>query len=91
MSEEEVVVQEASKISNKDRDKIHLYFENNAAYFSQHGKHHTKYITKLFHAYNENFSMESFKDSEIECEECRDTIIKFWSFILFDIWEREII
>lgn len=92
MSEEEVVIKEAGLISNNMKDKIHGYFDDNASYFSQHGKHHTKYIIKLFKAYNENFpSMESFNDEDYDCEECRNTIIKFWSFILFDIWEREII
>ena len=92
MSEEEMVIKEASVVSYVMRDRIHVYFENNASYFSQHGKHHTKYINKLFKEYNENFSsMESFPKDEWECEECRNTIIKFWSFILFEIWERKII
>ena len=42
--------------------------------------------------YNNLFhSMENFSENEYSCEECQDTVIKFWSFILFDIWEREII
>ena len=92
MSEEEVVIKEANAVGYVMQDKIHYYFNSNANYFSQHGKHHTKYMNKLFNEYNNNFpSMESFANEERECEDCRNTIIKFWSFILFDVWEKKII
>jgi hypothetical protein len=91
MSEEEVV-NEAELVAEITREKIHYAFDKNARYFSKYNKHSNKEIKKLFSHYNNLFqSMEKFGEDEYDCEECRNTIVKFWSFILFDIWEREII
>lgn len=92
MSKEEMVIKEASNVSEKNRSKIHYSFDNNARYFSKYNKHSNREIKKLFSHYNNLFqSMEKFDVSEYNCVDCRDTIVKFWSYILFDVWEREII
>tara|TARA_R110001606_G_scaffold393127_1_gene562753 strand:+ start:2445 stop:2723 length:279 start_codon:yes stop_codon:yes gene_type:complete len=92
MSEEEMVMKEARLVIETDRARIHYSFNENAKYFSKYNKHSNKHITKLFSHYNNLFqSMESFGLDEYKCVDCRDTIVKFWSFILFDVWEREII
>jgi hypothetical protein len=78
MSQEEVVVKEANAVNDLIRGKVH-YCCN-------------KEIKKLFSHYNNLFqSMESFSEEEYNCVDCRDTVVKFWSFVLFDLWEREII
>ena len=92
MPKEQMVVSEASLVKDTERAKIHYSFEQNAKYFSKYNKHSNKHITKLFIHYNNIFpSMESFATDEYNCEDCRDTVVRFWSFILFDVWEREII
>jgi|TARA_B100001094_G_scaffold332747_1_gene406234 hypothetical protein len=90
--EVETIVKEANSVPDIIRAKIHFAFNKNAQYFSKYNKHSNKEIHKLFVHYNNLFaSMESFSIEEEYCEDCRDTVVKFWSFILFDIWEREII
>ena len=91
MSDEEVVKQEAENITEVLRARIHYSFDKNATYFSKYDKHNNKEIKKLFVHYNQLFSLEKFSEDEYSCVDCRDVIVKFWSYILFDIWEREII
>ena len=83
----------AHKITETERTKIQTVFENNANYFSKNNKHHSKYIQKLFNYFNKNFAgvTEPFSDDDINCEECQTTIIKLWSTIIYEIWERKII
>jgi hypothetical protein len=88
----ELIVKEAEAVPNNLRSKIHYSFDKNARHFSKYNKHSNKEIHILFSHYNNLFqSMENFSIDEEYCEDCRDTVVKFWSFILFDIWEREII
>ena len=90
--EVELVVKDANKVPDVIRAKVHYAFDKNARYFSKYNKHSKKEIKRLFSHYNNLFhSMENFSENEYDCEDCQDTVIKFWSFILFDIWEREII
>tara|TARA_R110002167_G_scaffold149244_2_gene342521 strand:+ start:24851 stop:25129 length:279 start_codon:yes stop_codon:yes gene_type:complete len=92
MSQEEMVIKEANAVNDLIRGKVHYCFNNNAKYFSKYNKHSNKEIKKLFSHYNNLFqSMESFSEEEYNCVDCRDTVVKFWSFVLFDLWEREII
>lgn len=87
-----MVIEEAEKIPENTINKIHSSFDRNARYFSKYNKHSKKEIKKLFSHYNNLFqSMEKFGEEDYDCEECKNTIVKFWSFVLFDIWEREII
>ncbi len=83
----------ANDITEKDRTKIQTVFEDNANYFAKHNKHHTKQIDKLFKYYNKYFGGVTvmFGEDDINCEECQTTIIKLWSTIIYDVWEREII
>ena len=86
-----MVKKEALSISETQRDKIHKVFQKNAEYFSAHNIHHTGYMYELMQFYNNNFQGESFDAADVECEECQSTMIKFWSFILYDLWQRKII
>lgn len=88
----ELIYKEANAVPDILRGKIHYAFNNNARYFSKYHKHSKKEMKKLFSHYNNLFSsMENFEEDEYRCEGCMDTVVKFWSFVLFDIWEREII
>lgn len=83
----------ASKISAKRKQKIQDTFEKNAEYFSANEKHHPDYMFQLMEDYNEYFEQENepFIPEDVGCEECQATMIKFWSFIIYDLWERKII
>lgn len=91
VSEEEMVKKEALSIPITERDKINEVFVKNAEYFSANNIHHTGYMFELMTFYNNNFSGISFDPADVECEDCQSTMIKFWSFILYDLWERKII
>lgn len=83
----------ANDITEKDRTKIQTVFESNADYFAKHNKHHSKKIQKLFKCYNKYFGEVTvmWQDEDINCTECQTTIIKLWSTIIYDLWEREIV
>jgi len=91
MSEKEMV-ECAMSISTKDRNKIYEVFMSNSNYFAEHDQNHSKLIWELFDNYNKFFvSLEKFSQDDINCQDCQNTIIKFWSFILFEVWQKEII
>jgi len=82
----------ARSIKATEQNEILRVFLSNADYFSANNKHHTKYISKLFRYFNKYFVMlQKFEKEDENCEECVNTIIKFWSTILFDIWQKEIV
>tara|TARA_R110000744_G_scaffold89619_2_gene174190 strand:+ start:2727 stop:2993 length:267 start_codon:yes stop_codon:yes gene_type:complete len=83
----------AYSIGEKERKSIQQVFEDNANYFSKHEKHHTKKIQKMFKFYNKYFGEATvmWRDEDVNCNECQTTIIKLWSTIIYDLWEREII
>lgn len=83
----------ANKVILKDRNQIQKVFEENAHYFAKNNKHHSKKMKKLFSYYNKYFSglTVSFEEQDVECEECQNTIIKLWSTIIYDLWERKIV
>jgi len=86
-------IKRAVLVDENERSKIQEVFETNADYFSKNNKHHTKYILKLFNFYNKYFSgiTLEFNKSDVECGVCQTTIIKLWSTIIYDVWERKII
>jgi hypothetical protein len=91
MSEEEMV-RVANAIPKKERQKIYEVFMSNSNYFAEHDQNHSKLMWELFDNYNNYFvSLEKFSQDDINCEDCQNTIIKFWSYILFEIWQRKII
>jgi len=83
----------ANKVTEKERSKIQAVFENNANYFSKNNKHHSQYINQLFNFFNKNFVgiTEPFTESDVDCVECQTTIIKLWTTIIYEIWQRKII
>ena len=93
MSDSEVVVEKAKGFTNREQDSIHDLFEMNANFFSANNSHHSEYIKKLFDLYNKNFSKAlgvEFNEKDLGCEDCKNHLIKFWSFIVYDIWQKEI-
>lgn len=88
-----MVEQLAHNIQEKDRTKIQSVFEDNANYFSKHNKHHSQYIKRLFNYYNNYFGEETimWHETDSDCIDCQATIIKLWSTVIYEIWEREIV
>tara|TARA_R100001015_G_C4635404_1_gene205323 strand:+ start:32293 stop:32568 length:276 start_codon:yes stop_codon:yes gene_type:complete len=91
VSNEEMVIKEALNVSEADQIKINEVFCKNAEYFSANDVNHTGYIFELMEFYNNSFSGEGFDPADVECDDCQKSIIQFWSFILYDLWERKII
>lgn len=93
VSVKKMVEELAYNIKEKDRRLIQSIFEDNANYFSKHNKHHSKFIKQLFKYFNKYFNevVEPFTENDLDCEECQTTIIKVWSTIIYEIWEKEII
>jgi len=83
----------ANNVTENERSKIQIVFEDNANYFSRNNKHHSQYIKNLFDYFNTHFPnvTEPFNEKDIECVDCQTTIIKLWTTIIYEIWERKII
>tara|TARA_R100001530_G_scaffold28913_1_gene22840 strand:+ start:995 stop:1261 length:267 start_codon:yes stop_codon:yes gene_type:complete len=83
----------AEKVKEKERSEIQKVFEENANYFSKHNKHHSQYIKKLFNYFNTHFAgvTETFTKDDLDCGECQTTVIKLWSTIIYDLWEKKIV
>ena len=80
-------------MDEKERSKIQILFEKNADYFSKHNKHHSTFLEKLYDSYNKYFGeiVLEFSKNDLECELCQSTVIKLWSTIIYEVWERKII
>mgnify|MGYP003647928792 CR=1 FL=1 len=91
MSEEEVVMNLIMETSEKVKKDIHSIFEKNADFFAENEHHHSKYISKLFTHYNKFFTFDKFDEADVDCLDCQTTIVKFWSTIIYDVWQREIV
>tara|TARA_Y100001938_G_C8025804_1_gene397959 strand:- start:610 stop:885 length:276 start_codon:yes stop_codon:yes gene_type:complete len=91
MSDKEMV-DVAKAMTKIEQEQIFDTFNKNAEYFSANNKHHSKYISKLFEYFNNNFVLlQKFEEEDKNCEECVAMIIKFWSTVIYDIWQKEIV
>tara|TARA_Y100001963_G_scaffold130220_2_gene186284 strand:- start:382 stop:651 length:270 start_codon:yes stop_codon:yes gene_type:complete len=89
-----MVVRKALGFSERQKTLVQNLFERNATFFSENNFHHSKHIAKLFDSYNKHFAKlvgATFTKFEYDCEDCKNHIIKFWSFIIYDIWQKEIV
>mgnify|MGYP003115191956 CR=1 FL=1 len=82
----------ANAVSRTRKREIHHQFNKYMKHFALTGEHKRNIMAKLFRYYNTHFGvMGTYEAEDLDCDDCIKAVSTFWGYVIYDVWQREMI